>query len=72
MEIPEEKMKEYFKDNYAIVTHIYFNVPATQKEDGTYVSPSAEEKENKKSDSDAINVAYDRSWNAIRDGQIST
>ena len=31
-----------------------------------------EEKENKKSDSEAINVAYDRSWNAIRDGQIST
>ncbi len=31
-----------------------------------------EEKENKKSDSDAINVAYDRSWNAIRDWQIST
>ena len=31
-----------------------------------------EEKENKKSDTDAINVAYDRSWNAIRDGQIST
>ena len=31
-----------------------------------------EEKENKKSDSDAINIAYDRSWNAIRDGQIST
>ena len=31
-----------------------------------------EEKENKKSDSDTINVAYDRSRNAIRDGQIST
>ena len=31
-----------------------------------------EEKSNKKSDSEAINVAYDRSWNAIRDGQIST
>ena len=31
-----------------------------------------EEKENKKSDNDAINIAYDRSWNAIRDGQIST
>ena len=31
-----------------------------------------EEKENKKSDHDAINIAYDRSWNAIRDGQIST
>lgn len=31
-----------------------------------------EEKENKKSDSDSIDVAYDRSWNAIRDGQIST
>ncbi len=31
-----------------------------------------EEKENKKSDSEAINIAYDRSWNAIRDGQIST
>ena len=31
-----------------------------------------EEKENKKSDYDAINIAYDRSWNAIRDGQIST
>ena len=31
-----------------------------------------EEKENKKSDVDTINVAYDRSWNAIRDGQIST
>lgn len=31
-----------------------------------------EEKWNKKSDSEAINVAYDRSWNAIRDGQIST
>ena len=31
-----------------------------------------EEKENKKSDADAINVACDRSWNAIRDGQIST
>ncbi len=31
-----------------------------------------EEKENKKSDTEAINVAYDRSWNAIRDGQIST
>jgi len=31
-----------------------------------------EEKENKKSDAEAINVAYDRSWNAIRDGQIST
>ena len=31
-----------------------------------------EEKENNKSDSEAINVAYDRSRNAIRDGQIST
>lgn len=31
-----------------------------------------EEKENKKSDAEAINTAYDRSWNAIRDGQIST
>ena len=31
-----------------------------------------EEKENKKSDEEAINIAYDRSWNAIRDGQIST
>ena len=31
-----------------------------------------EEKANKKSDAEAINVAYDRSWNAIRDGQIST
>ena len=31
-----------------------------------------EEKENKKSDSEAIDVAYDRSRNAIRDGQIST
>ena len=31
-----------------------------------------EEKENKKSDAEAINIAYDRSWNAIRDGQIST
>ena len=31
-----------------------------------------EETENKKSDTDAINVACDRSWNAIRDGQIST
>ena len=31
-----------------------------------------EEKENKKSDEEAINVAYDRSRNAIRDGQIST
>ncbi len=31
-----------------------------------------EEKENKKSDNEAINIAYDRSWNAIRDGQIST
>ena len=31
-----------------------------------------EEKENKKSDSEAINTAYDRSRSAIRDGQIST
>ena len=31
-----------------------------------------EEKENKKSDTEAINIAYDRSWNAIRDWQIST
>ena len=31
-----------------------------------------EEKENKKSDSEAINTACDRSRNAIRDGQIST
>ena len=31
-----------------------------------------EEKENKKSDTDAINIAYNRSWNAIRDWQIST
>ena len=31
-----------------------------------------EEKENKKSDSETINTAYDRSRNAIRDGQIST
>ena len=31
-----------------------------------------EEKENKKSDTEAINTAYDRSWNAIRDWQIST
>lgn len=31
-----------------------------------------EEKENKKSEEEAINVAYDRSRNAIRDGQIST
>ena len=31
-----------------------------------------EEKENKKSDTDAINIAYGRSWNAIRDWQIST
>lgn len=31
-----------------------------------------EEKANKKSDKDSIDVAYDRSRNAIRDGQIST
>ncbi len=31
-----------------------------------------EEKANNKSDHDTINTAYDRSWNAIRDGQIST
>lgn len=31
-----------------------------------------EEKTNWKSDSDCINTAYDRSWSAIRDGQIST
>ena len=31
-----------------------------------------EEKENKRSDTESINIAYDRSWNAIRDGQIST
>ena len=31
-----------------------------------------EEKAAWKSDGEAINVAYDRSWNAIRDGQIST
>ncbi len=31
-----------------------------------------EETANKKSDKDSINTAYDRSWSAIRDGQIST
>ena len=31
-----------------------------------------EEQKNNKSDSESINIAYDRSWNAIRDGQIST
>ena len=31
-----------------------------------------EEKANWKSDKDSINTAYDRSWSAIRDGQIST
>ena len=31
-----------------------------------------EEKANWKSDKDCINTAYDRSWSAIRDGQIST
>jgi preprotein translocase subunit SecD len=31
-----------------------------------------EEKENKKSEVEAINIAYDRSWKAIRDWQIST
>ena len=31
-----------------------------------------EETQNKKSDTEAINIAYNRSRNAIRDGQIST
>jgi hypothetical protein len=52
--IPEDDIKEFFADNYAIVTHIYFNVPATQKEDGTFVSPPKEEKEAKKLIADEV------------------
>lgn len=46
--IPEETVKKYFEDNYAIVTHIFFNTAFKVKEDGTYVTLTEEEIEIKK------------------------
>ena len=41
--IPQSEIRDYFKDNYSIVTHIYFNIGSKQKEDGTYVSFTEDE-----------------------------
>ena len=59
----EKNILEYLK------TGKYFNIDKNKFEKETKKNLG---KENKKSDTEAINIAYDRSWNAIRDGQIST
>lgn len=41
--ISEEDAKQYFADNYAVVTHIYFSTSPVEKADGSKVSMSAEE-----------------------------
>lgn len=41
--IPEETVKKYFEDKYAVVTHIFFNTAFKSKEDGTLVSLTDEE-----------------------------
>ena len=46
--VPEETIRDYFKENYCIVTHIYFNLSTKAKEDGTLVSLTEEEKEAKR------------------------
>ena len=43
--VSEEQKKQYFKDNYAIVNHIYFDMRGTTKDDGTLVSLTEEEKQ---------------------------
>lgn len=42
-EITDEMIKDYFEDNYAIVTHIFFSTAPKQKADGTAVSLTEEE-----------------------------
>lgn len=39
----EDDVKTYFEENYAIVTHIYFNIGYKEKDDGTTVSLTDEE-----------------------------
>lgn len=46
--IPEETVKKYFEDNYAIVTHIFFNIASKTKDDGTLVSMTEQEREAKR------------------------
>lgn len=42
-EITDEIIKDYFEDNYAVVTHIFFSTAPKQKADGTAVSLTEEE-----------------------------
>ena len=47
-EISDQTVQAYFKDNYHIVTHIYFNLSTKAKEDGTLISLTDEEKAEKR------------------------
>lgn len=46
--ISEDAVRDSFKENYHIVTHIYFDLSAKRKEDGTSVSLTNEEKAEKR------------------------
>lgn len=46
--IPDEAVKQTFENEYAIVTHIYFNTVTVTKADGTIISMSEEEAAEKK------------------------
>lgn len=46
--ISEEAKKQYFIENYSIVSHIFFSTAGTQKDDGTTVSMPEEQVEEKR------------------------
>ena len=45
--VTEEKKKEYFENNYSVVYHIFFDTRGHVKDDGTTVSLTQEEKQEK-------------------------
>lgn len=52
--IPEDVVKKYFEERYAIVTHIFFNIASKTKEDGTLVSMTEEERDAKRQTAESV------------------
>lgn len=62
--IPEDEKAKYFKNNYVIVNHIYFDMRGKSKDDGTVVSFTEEEKSVIRSKADDV-------YAMIQNGDVS-
>ena len=62
--ITEEQKREYFKDKYAVVYHIFIDTRGVTKDDGTTVSLTEEEKQLKREHANSI-------YAQIQNGEIS-